>query len=95
METIGIIKSVSSVRTIQGNQGEMKIVDVVIDSGADVLLFSAFDKVADRFINATNMVGSLVCVHLTGSVREKDGKSFQSMRCDSVAILVDLTPKAF
>lgn len=95
METIGIIKSVSSVRTLQGNQGEMKIVDVVIDSGTDVLLFSAFDKVADRFINASNMVGSLVRVHLMASVRDKDGKLFQSMRCDSVAILVDLTPKAF
>lgn len=95
METIGIIKSVSSVRTIQGNQGEMKIVDVVIDSGTDVFVFSAFDKVADRFVNASNMVGSLVRVHLTATVRDKDGKSFQSMRCDSVAILVDLTPKAF
>lgn len=95
METIGIIKTVSPVRTIQGNQGEMKIVDVVIDSGTDVLLFSAFDKVADRFTNGAIKVGSLVRVHLIGSVREKDGKSFQSMRCDSVAVLVDLTPKAF
>lgn len=95
MEKIGIIKSVSPVRTIQGNQGEMKIVDVVIDSGADQFVFSAFDKVADRFANGANLVGSLVLVHLIGSVREKDGKLFQSMRCDLVALLVDLTPKAF
>lgn len=95
MEKIGIIKSVSPVRTLQGNQGEMKIVDVVIDSGADQLVFSAFDKVADRFVNSENLIGSLVVVHLIGSVREKDGKLFQSLRCDLVALLVDLSPKAF
>lgn len=95
MEKIGIIKSVSPVRILQGNQGEMKIVDVVIDSGADQFVFSAFDKVADRFVNSENLIGSLVVVHLVGSVRDKDGKLFQSLRCDLVALLVDLSPKAF
>lgn len=95
MEKIGIIKSVSPTRTLQGNQGEMKIVDVVIDSGSDQIVFSAFDKVAERFANSENLIGSLVLVHLIGSVREKDGKLFQSMRCDLVALLVDLSPKAF
>lgn len=95
MEQIGIIKSVSPVRVLQGNQGEMKIVDVVIDSGADQLVFSAFDKVAERFTNSENLIGSLVLVHLICSVREKDGKLFQSMRCDLVALLVDFSPKAF
>lgn len=95
MDVICVIKSVSPVRTLQGNQGEMKIVDVVVSKGTDELVFSAFDKVADRFTNGSIKEGSLLQVHLVGSVREKDGKYFQSLRCDQVGILYDPTSKPF
>lgn len=92
MEIIGIIQSVSEPKVINGNQGDVKIVDVVVNGGDDVLLMSAFDKMADAFVNGTLRVGYLCKVRATASLRSKEGRTFQSIRMDACAKLLDASP---
>lgn len=86
MDFIGNVKEISQPRVLQGNQGETKIVDVVVDGG-DVITASAFDKVADMFIGGNIKVGHLVKCRISASVRSKDDKKFQSLRIESIVVL--------
>lgn len=86
MDFIGNVKEVSQPRVLQGNQGETKIVDVVV-SGGDEVICSAFDKVAESFISQSIKVGHLVKCRISASVRSKDDKKFQSLRIESIVVL--------
>lgn len=89
MEFIGLVKEVSQARVLQGNTGDVKIVDVLVDGG-DVIMASAFDKVADMFTNESIKVGSLAKLRITASVRDtRDGKRFQSLRIEAATMLFD------
>ncbi len=87
MEVIGIISSVSAPRTILGNQGDSQVVDVVINSGSDSFVVSAFDKMAQKV--ASDEVKENLCICLVeATAREHNGKTFQSLRLRSCGVLM-------
>lgn len=86
MDVLAVIKSVSPVRMLQSANGqEVKIVDVVVSLGCDQFIMSAFDKVAEKFEKQEIKVGTFCQIQAQASIREKDGKHFQSLRIMSVS----------
>lgn len=89
MEVFGKIEKVSQPRVLQGNQGDLKVVDVTVNCGCDSFLMGAFDKLADAFTSGTIKQGCLCHIKATATVRESKEKSFQSMRMDSCSMMID------
>ncbi len=88
MEVIGIISEVSAPRTIQGNQGNSQVVDVVINSGADSFVASAFDKMAQK-VASEEVKGNLCSCQMEATAREHNGKKFQSLRITSCGVIMN------
>ena len=86
MELIAIVKEKSEKRVLNGQQGEITMVDVVLQSGGDEIICTAFDKEAEKISN-TNYANCIVKANLTFTGREKDGRKFQSIRLDRLTTL--------
>lgn len=89
MEINAIVKSVSNARSLNGRNGELKMVDVVVSNGLDEFVTTAFDKVAEMFEKQSVKAGMYCVCRLRASIREHDGKQFQSISLDAVAPIID------
>lgn len=87
MELIGVIVKVGDARELDGAQGKIKMVDVVVNAGTDHLVATAFEKTAELITHPDFKPWSLMKMRLTTQVREKDGKLFNSIRLEAFGYL--------
>ena len=86
MEFIAIVKEKSEKRVLNGQQGEITMVDVTLQCGGDEIICTAFDKEAEKISN-TNYANCIVKANIAFTMREKDGRKFQSARLDRLAVM--------
>lgn len=86
MEFIAIVKEKSEKRVLSGQQGEITMVDVVLQGGGDEIICTAFDKEAEKVSN-TNYTNCIVKANIAFSMREKDGRKFQSARLERLSVM--------
>lgn len=86
MEFIAIVREKSEKRVLNGQQGEITMVDVTLSSGGDEIICTAFDKEAEK-ISSTNYANCIVKANIAFTTREKDGRKFQSVRLDRLFIM--------
>lgn len=96
MNVLCTIASHGEARTFEGTRGTGTAIDVVLKSGNNAIIASAFDALAERIIKGEFNAQTLLSADITFMVRQsKDGdKSFQSCRIDSLAVIFDMS-KAF
>lgn len=86
MELIAIVKEKSEKRVLNGQQGEITMVDVTLQGGGDEIICTAFDKEAEKVSN-TNYTNCIVKASIAFATREKDGRKFQSARLEHLTIM--------
>lgn len=86
MEIIAIVKEKFEKRVLNGQQGEITMVDVILQSGGDEIICTAFDKEAEK-VSSTNYANCIVKANIAFVIREKDGRKYQSTRLDRLVIM--------
>lgn len=95
MNVLCTIASHGEARTFEGTRGTGTAVDVVLKSGNNMIIASAFDALAERIIKGELNAQTFLSADITFMVRQsKDGKTFQSCRIDNLAVIFDMS-KAF
>lgn len=95
MNVLCTIASHGEARTFEGTRGTGTAIDVVLKSGSNAIIASAFDALAERIIKGEFNAQTLLSADITFMVRQsKDGKTFQSCRIDNLAVIFDMS-KAF
>lgn len=96
MNVLCTIASQGEARTFEGTRGTGTAVDVVLKSGSNTIIASAFDTLAERIIKGEFNAQTLLSADIAFTVRQKkDGdKIFQSCRIDNLAVIFD-SSKAF
>lgn len=92
MEVIGKLMEIGTPRYFQGRDGNVKVVDVVIASGEDMMVVGAVDRQADAFtIDGTSLTqGALVKAHVQMSVSNGEKGSFNQLRLRSIGVILDV-----
>lgn len=92
MHVLCTLASHGEARTLTGARGEVTAVDVILKSGNETIIATAFDKMADKFSKEEITQNSLLSAHLTFTARTtNDGKTFQSCRIEDIAVVFDCT----
>lgn len=96
MDVLCTISSHGEPRTFEGTRGNSTAIDVVLKSGNNTIIASAFDTLAERIIKGEFNAQTLLSADITFTVRQKkDGdKLFQACRIDNLAVIFDMA-KAF
>lgn len=96
MNVLCTIASHGEARTFEGTRGTGTAIDVVLKSGSNTILASAFDALAERIIKGEFNAQSLLSADIVFTVRQsREGdKMFQSCRIDNLAVIFDMS-KAF
>lgn len=95
MQILCILESVGESRTFQVAGDDILAVDLILKSGSDVIIATAFDKLADRIIKGGKNGKKLFSASLTFATRTKDERTFQSCRLNDLVEIFELEPQAF
>lgn len=91
METLCILSEVKQVRTFNGARGEVKVAEVNLKSGADVIQASAFEELATKFENGTLKKGVLYKVDLFFSIQKGEKGEFQKCTINKIDVIYDVS----
>lgn len=91
MHVICVLDEVKRVDTFNGQRGEVKVADVILKSGSDVIIASAFDEMASKFESGALKKGVLYSADLFFSVVNGEKGTFQRCSINKIDTLYDVS----